>query len=684
MYTLLYNTIGYNNVANGYASLFSNTTGNYNTADGISSLYSNTTGGSNTANGSYSLYSNTTGYSNTALGYQSGRYIADGTTANATSNNSLYLGYNTKALANGDTNEIVIGYNATGLGSNTVVLGNSSIVTTALYGRVGIGTTAPRTTLEVNGSAWFKTHSIDDAETLIIEANTSVNAVQLRTYTANGNIVLGNNSNNVFLATGSGNVGIGTTSPAYTLDVNGTFRNTNNSFIGPIVPGYPYSSSLTWQSDNSGYYYGFGYQKNDGTNKKLQMWWIDYTLETNINSVLNVAIPGHTFDGTAPNSGRTIGASITASGISYFNGGNVGIGTTNPAVKLDVSGTTGEIARFASAAEEADSNFISLGNTRAQFGYNGTTSNAVVQGGSGKGIEFNVNNSFGLGTAMVINPSGNVGIGTKTPSQLLSVGSNNQFTVDSNGNITVTSITSNTTSFNLLNDTATTINAFGAATVLNIGVLNGITTIKSNLIVNGNLTINGTTETINSTTVNVADKNIVLGYTTTPTDTTADGGGIILDGTTNKTFNWLSATGAWTSSENMDLASGKTYKLGTYDVLSFNNPNLTVGGANGIIINTSNKTITQGVWNGTPIDVAYGGTGYTSGVITRKVTGLITGGTTSFSVNHGFTTGVIAQVFTTNGGVVVDCDIETAVAGTTTFYFNVAPTSGTYSYIIVG
>jgi hypothetical protein len=147
-----------------------------------------------------------------------------------------------------------------------------------------------------------------------------------------------NNVTEKMRITYDGNVGIGTTGPGYKLDVNGTIRNTDNSFIGPVTPGYPYQSSLTWQSDNTGYYYGFGYQKTDGTNKKLQMWWIDTTLETNINSVLNVATPGHTFDGTAPNSGRTIGASIAASGTSYFNGGNVGIGTAGPGYKLEVNG----------------------------------------------------------------------------------------------------------------------------------------------------------------------------------------------------------------------------------------------------------------------------------------------------------------------------------------------------------
>ena len=50
------------------------------------------------------------------------------------------IGYNTKPLADGDTNEIVIGANAIGNGSNTVTLGNDNIVKTFLKGSVGIDT----------------------------------------------------------------------------------------------------------------------------------------------------------------------------------------------------------------------------------------------------------------------------------------------------------------------------------------------------------------------------------------------------------------------------------------------------------------------------------------------------------------------------------------------------------------
>ena len=82
-----------------------------------------------------------------------------------------------------------------------------------------------------------------------------------------------------------------------------------------------------------------------------------------------------------------------------------------------------------------------------------------------------------------------------------------------------------------------------------------------NLTISGDLTVNGTTTNINSTNLVVEDKNIVLGDVATPSDTTADGGGITLKGLTDKTFNWADATDAWTSSEHINLASGKSLYL---------------------------------------------------------------------------------------------------------------------------
>ena len=99
----------------------------------------------------------------------------------------------------------------------------------------------------------------------------------------------------------------------------------------------------------------------------------------------------------------------------------------------------------------------------------------------------------------------------------------------------------------------------------NVAALSGATFTGAiegtSLTLSGDLTVNGTTTNINSTNLVIEDKNIVLGDTTTPTDTTADGGGLTLKGTTDHTFNWINASDAWTSSEHLDLATGKSYKI---------------------------------------------------------------------------------------------------------------------------
>jgi hypothetical protein len=134
------------------------------------------------------------------------------------------------------------------------------------------------------------------------------------------------------------------------------------------------------------------------------------------------------------------------------------------------------------------------------------------------------------------------------------------------------------------------------------------TVSAANLTLSGDLTVNGTTTTINSTTLAVDDKNIVLGDVATPTDTTADGGGITLKGATDKTFNWVDSTDSWTSSEHINLASAKELKIDGTSVLSGS----TLGsGVTGSSL-TSVGTITSGTWTGTTIAIANGGTGATT------------------------------------------------------------------------
>jgi hypothetical protein len=81
-------------------------------------------------------------------------------------------------------------------------------------------------------------------------------------------------------------------------------------------------------------------------------------------------------------------------------------------------------------------------------------------------------------------------------------------------------------------------------------------------------TFTGTTTNINTTNLVVEDKNIVINDVTSPTDANADGGGISLNGATTKTLNWVDATDSWTSSENMNLLTTKTFKIAGTDVLT--------------------------------------------------------------------------------------------------------------------
>jgi hypothetical protein len=71
------------------------------------------------------------------------------------------------------------------------------------------------------------------------------------------------------------------------------------------------------------------------------------------------------------------------------------------------------------------------------------------------------------------------------------------------------------------------------------------------------LTVNGTNTIINSTTLTVDDKNIEMGSVATPSDTTADGGGITLRGATDKTILWVDSTDSWTFNQQLDIGTNK-------------------------------------------------------------------------------------------------------------------------------
>jgi len=121
------NTTGSNNTALGYRALFNNTTGNHNTALGECAIDSNVNGIGNTAFGNKALGGNVTGNYNIAMGQCAGAYFADGCTPLSGSDDSIYIGRDTRAKDHEDFNSIVIGLSACSCGQNTIKLGNGSI-----------------------------------------------------------------------------------------------------------------------------------------------------------------------------------------------------------------------------------------------------------------------------------------------------------------------------------------------------------------------------------------------------------------------------------------------------------------------------------------------------------------------------------------------------------------------------
>jgi len=168
----------------------------------------------------------------------------------------------------------------------------------------------------------------------------------------------------------------------------------------------------------------------------------------------------------------------------------------------------------------------------------------------------------------------------------------------------------------------------------------------------GDLTVNGTTTTINSTTLVVQDKNIEMGVVATPTDVTADGGGITLKGTTDKTINWIDSTDAWTFSEHVNIASAKEYRIAGTKVLDATSLGSAVVGSS----LTSVGTISSGTWNGTAIADTYLATISTALKVSNSATTATSANTASAIVardaSGNFTAGTITATLTGNASTV--------------------------------
>lgn len=95
-------------------------------AIGHSAMNASGVASQDTALGVESLYNLITGNDNVAVGYTAGKFL-NSVVALTNATQSVFIGSDTRSLADSQTNEIVIGYGGRGNGSNTATIGNASL-----------------------------------------------------------------------------------------------------------------------------------------------------------------------------------------------------------------------------------------------------------------------------------------------------------------------------------------------------------------------------------------------------------------------------------------------------------------------------------------------------------------------------------------------------------------------------
>jgi len=417
------NTTGAENSAFGQGALENNTTGNYNVAVGKSALALNTTASNNTAVGYQAGYTNVTGTSNTFLGYQAGY-----STTNAS---NTHLGFQAGYAATTGTNNLTAGsfagYSLTTGTGNTFVGGSFNF-----------------------GSGYYVTTG--SKNTILGSYNGNQGGLDIRT--ASNYIVLSDGDGNPRqVIDGSGNVGIGTTTPRAKFEVNGVGSFADGTAAAPTITfgneltvglfrannatlAFTTGSAERMRIDSSG---NLGIGTSSPTSK-LHLSSSASTAQTitsvGANAYSSIAFlnttTGYGYDigfggstSVAPNSFYIYGGSSTSVKMVVDSSGNVGIGTTSPSVKLEVAGaaklTNGNLSVAPSTATQAAVTICT--NTGGSFfaGLDNSTGSTFGAGNYSAVLYNGANTPLVMFTnateRMRIESSGNVGIGTTSPSQ---------------------------------------------------------------------------------------------------------------------------------------------------------------------------------------------------------------------------------------------------------------------------
>jgi Chaperone of endosialidase len=424
------NTTGSSNSVMGRYVLYANTTGSSNSAIGVYALRYNTTGSSNLAMGPYALYSNATGSSNAAIGVQALRF-------NSTGSNNAALG--ASAGYNNQTGEGNVflgkqaGYNE--MGSDRLYIDNSNTSTPLIYGEfdndilaingsVGIGTSQPGAKLQVGDSlGTFSDNRI------AIGGSTGFPGITFGEETANrgwvvwnrddDDIQIGSNVGGVSfgdtIVLDSGSVGIGKTTPATTLDVDGVVTATGGTSTNWNTA---YSERREWDGSSANLNAATGLTSlglDNVQNVNVQTSWLQNASQYIGSEEIRAR------DG----SGLKL-YDDGGNGLFVEDGGQVGIGLVDPSRALHLQGHN---AVFRMDRDVNTAGFFFVRTAPGDFN---TIWKTYHVGGRASGVdtgEFIIDDLgtevSGDGTRLLtINNSGNWAIGPQSPTEKLDVQGN--------------------------------------------------------------------------------------------------------------------------------------------------------------------------------------------------------------------------------------------------------------------
>jgi hypothetical protein len=290
-------------------------------------------------------------------------------------------------------------------------------------------------------------------------------------------------------------------------------------------------------------------------------------------------------------------------GGAYYTDGNIGIGITNPTAKLQVFGA---ISAGNATSGTFESGYFLLRPNDSQYrGFAIVEDDTNLRIGGGAWNAVNIRTAPNNEVRVAITSSGNVGIGTTNPTSRLQVQGDSLVTgvvtaTAFNGNInagigTITNLSGTNVSYSGVGtigtldvnsadiDNLNTINISnsGIITTSNLVVNNEFdvyatdSTFHDNVVIQGNLTVNGTQVILNVDDKFIKDKQIVLGFSTTNDvdDTTANGGGFGIASTEGSPLVCLQCTGINTlpsTYKQLIWTKANTFGAGTTDAFLFN------------------------------------------------------------------------------------------------------------------